>query len=113
MFSGCTSLVSATELPATTLQVYCYNSMYSQCTALTQAPILSASTLPEGSYQYMFSGCSSLTEVHCYATNISALRCTNNWVNGVSSTGDFYGKAEAGWSTGESGIPSVWTQHLE
>ena len=37
MFSGCSSLTQAPELPATTLANRCYLSMFSNCTSLTQA----------------------------------------------------------------------------
>jgi hypothetical protein len=35
MFNGCTSLVQAPILPATTLAKSCYKSMFSGCTGLT------------------------------------------------------------------------------
>ena len=60
MFQGCTSLISAPELPATTLADYCYNSMFDGCTALTQAPALPATTLSKSCYSFMFRGCTSL-----------------------------------------------------
>ena len=40
LFLDCTSLVSAPELPATTLADYCYRYMFSNCSSLTQAPEL-------------------------------------------------------------------------
>ena len=62
MFSGCTSLIQAPELPATTLVNYCYGNMFSGCTSLTSAPELPASTLVDGCYSGMFTGCTSLTQ---------------------------------------------------
>jgi hypothetical protein len=38
MFSGCTSLTTAPELPATTLAYACYQQMFVGCTSLTEAP---------------------------------------------------------------------------
>lgn len=61
MFQGCTALTTAPVLPATTLANYCYQQMFSGCTALTTAPTLPATTLASGCYQYMFNGCTSLT----------------------------------------------------
>ena len=61
MFEGCTSLTQAPELPATEMTFYCYNRMFSGCTSLTQAPELPATTLFENCYSGMFSGCTSLT----------------------------------------------------
>ena len=69
MFRGCTSLITAPELPATTLPEYqnssedgCYNFMFYGCTSLTTAPsILPATKLKKCCYNYMFYGCTSLT----------------------------------------------------
>ena len=61
MFNGCTSLTVAPELPATTLSGRCYWSMFSGCTSLTAAPELPATALKPECYHRMFFGCSSLT----------------------------------------------------
>ena len=84
MFSGCTSLTTAPELPATTLTSYCY--------------------------MYMFQDCRNLNYIKCLATNIPTNDCTDSWVNGVSATGTFV-KSESmvSWQTGNNGIPSGWT----
>ena len=61
MFQGCTSLTTApTELPATTLAQTCYQFMFLGCTSLTSTPILPATTLANDCYRYMFSDCTSL-----------------------------------------------------
>ena len=84
MFSNCTSLTIAPELPATTLANYCYSSMFSEC--------------------------ESLNYIKCLATNISATNCTYNWVGWVASTGTFVKNPNMeSWTTGASGIPSGWT----
>ena len=62
LFMGCTSLVSAPELPATTLADSCYSNMFYGCSSLTQAPALPATTLANSCYYHMFRGCSSLTQ---------------------------------------------------
>ena len=72
-FKGCTSLVNAPELPATTLASYCYGYVWSQhgksdiydgmfegCTSLVNAPALPATTLVTGCYAAMFKGCVNL-----------------------------------------------------
>ena len=61
MFEGCTSLTTAPALPATTLATYCYTSMFEGCTSLTTAPELPVATLADGCYSSMFLECSSLT----------------------------------------------------
>ena len=110
MFSGCTSLTQAPELPATTLANYCYSSMFSDCTSLTQAPELPATNLAEWCYYGMFYRCTNLNYIKMMATDISASKCLNNWVKGVSSTGTFVKNKDATWDvTGTSGIPESWT----
>ena len=61
LFEGCTSLLSAPELPATTMEQGCYSQMFSGCTALKSAPELPAEVLATNCYRYMFRGCSTLT----------------------------------------------------
>ena len=73
MFSGCTSLTTAPELPATKLKASCYDSMFSKCTSLTTAPELPAKNLAEWCYDGMFYGCTSLKDVptesdNCFST---------------------------------------------
>ena len=84
MFRGCTNLVDAPELPATTLTDYCYDTM--------------------------FYGCSKLSNITILATDISASNCLNNWVSGVSSSGTFTKhKNMTSLPSGSSGIPEGWT----
>lgn len=64
MFSGCTGLTElpADLLPATTLAAECYQSMFRGCTGLTSLPekLLPATTLATDCYQSMFRGCKGL-----------------------------------------------------
>ena len=61
MFYGCSSLVSAPDLPATTITDACYREMFCGCTSLIAAPELPATTLGGSNcYREMFSGCTSL-----------------------------------------------------
>lgn len=61
MFDWCKSLTTAPELPATTLAIACYSTMFSSCSSLTKAPsVLPATTLVRACYNFMFGGCSSL-----------------------------------------------------
>ena len=84
--------------------------MFSDCTSLTIAPELPATTLVEGCYYEMFDGCSKLSNITMLATDISATNCLTNWVRGVASLGSFFKKGGATWNvTGVNGIPSGWT----
>lgn len=88
LFYGNTVLVTAPELPATTLAPECYDYMFSRCTALTEAPVLPAEVLSHACYNGMFAFCTSLSEVTMLATDVSAGRCLDNWLMdaGTSAT---------------------------
>ena len=61
LFSDCTVLTSAPELPAKELADNCYLGMFESCTSLTSAPKLKATVLKRSCYERMFLGCTSLT----------------------------------------------------
>lgn len=63
MFNGCTNLTSAPKLPATTLANNCYCDMFNGCTNLTSAPELPATTLAADCYIHMFEDCTKLSTV--------------------------------------------------
>ena len=75
MFSGCKKLTKASVLPATTLTYSCYESMYNGCSALTIAPDLLAPTISSHGYRAMFYGCGNLSYIKMLATDISAEEC--------------------------------------
>lgn len=89
LFSSCSVLTTAPELPATTLVSYCYSRMFYKCTSLTAAPELPAVTLTGGCYSQMFYWCTSLTtppalpattlQNYCYEEMF--YRCTKLQVN--------------------------------
>ena len=109
MFSGCSSLVTAPALPATTLAYACYDYMFYGCASLVTAPELPATTLAGYCYAYMFFDCTSLASITMLATNVDAGGCLDRWVEGVAPTGTFT-KAEGMTTlpTGRSGIPEGW-----
>lgn len=108
MFCGCTSLVTAPELPATSLYGHVYRYMFEGCTSLVNAPELPATTLSDYCYQHMFYGCTSLKSIRCKA-KVTANGATQAWLNGVTTSGTFYGYSQYGWASGASGIPTTWT----
>ena len=115
MFQYCTSLTTAPALPAITLASNCYNSMFQGCSSLTQAPELPATTLISNCYYYMFSGCSKLSYIKAMFTTTPSTSYTNNWVEGVASSGTFVKNSNATWNVTATssnyyiGIPSGWT----
>lgn len=111
MFTGCTGLTSLlnSSLPATTLTSNCYEYMFYNCTSLEHAPYLAAKELVGGCYSNMFESCSSLRYISAAFLTEPSTNYTQNWVNGVSSTGTFYKNSDAQWNiTGVDGIPSGW-----
>lgn len=109
MFNGCTSLIKAPSiLPAITIGAWAYAYMFFGCTSLVNAPELPAETLANSCYYHMFNGCTSLKSLKCHA-KMTASHVTDNWLNGVNTSGTFYGHSEYGWASGTSGIPTTWT----
>ena len=88
MFNGCTGLTTAPKLPATTLVRSCYKEMFSGCTGLTTAPELPATTLANSCYYKMFYGCSKLSKVTMLATDYYASYCLNNWLDNAGTSAD-------------------------
>ena len=84
MFANCTSLTTAPALPATTLAGNCYFSMFQDCTSLTSAPALPAITLASSCYFYMFSGCTSLTSAPALPATTLADYCYYGMFNSCS-----------------------------
>lgn len=78
MFAGCTSLIQAPALPATILEDNCYSNMFQDCQALTQPPALPATTLADNCYSLMFSYCDSLTQVPDLPATTLAYQCYAN-----------------------------------
>ena len=85
MFSGCTSLITAPDLPATNLLPECYYSMFSGCTSLTTVPELPATTLANGCYRSMFEGCTSLTTTPKLPAKTLAETCYYSMFSGCTS----------------------------
>ena len=85
MFRDCTSLTTAPELPATTLTYYCYYCMFYNCTSLTEAPALHATTLANSCYNSMFYNCTSLTEAPELPATELAYYCYGGMFKGCTS----------------------------
>lgn len=103
-------------LPATRLAPVCYRGMFSGCSLLTKAPELPATTLDSGSsnwdhsnYKGMFYGCTNLQYIKAMFTDNPGT-CTADWVSGVAPTGIFVKNADAEWDiVGPDGVPEGWT----
>lgn len=88
MFSYCSNLVTAPALPATILGSSCYMSMFDGCSSLVNAPsVLPALFVKDRSYNYMFEGCSALTTApEISATILSGNSCENMFTSCTSLT---------------------------
>lgn len=102
-------------LPDLILSYNDYAGMFSGCTSLTTAPELPANSIKSFyTYSEMFKGCTKLNYVKCLATTDpsagwSGELMARDWLLGVSPTGTFVKAAGANWQTGTRGIPSGWT----
>ena len=85
MFYNCAEVTQAPALPATTLSSSCYSGMFNGCSSLTQAPELPATTLANSCYGFMFSNCSSLTKAPELPATTLADSCYTYMFGGCSS----------------------------
>jgi hypothetical protein len=96
MFQNCTSLVTAPELPATSLATYCYQGMFNGCTSLVNAPTeLPALTLTQNCYYAMFQNCTSLVKVPSLPATTVAPYCCVYMFSGCSSLVNFTSELKA------------------
>jgi hypothetical protein len=108
LFRDCKTIVSASKLLLNikTLARTCYYAMFEGCTSLVEAPELPATTLASYCYSNMFDGCTNLNYIKMLATDIPTSDCLYNWVNGVSSIGTFVKHPDmTSLPTGVDGIP--------
>ena len=85
LFSDCTVLTSAPELPAKELADNCYLGMFYRCTSLTSAPKLKATVLKRSCYERMFFGCTSLTSALELPATKLAWKCYGSMFSGCTS----------------------------
>lgn len=115
MFSGCTLLENAPDLPFDSIAedraIECYNAMFFGCTSLRKAPELPSRRVYEGCYRAMFAGCSSLNYIKCLAVADDMTSYCPSWVDGVASSGTFVKAFEMeNWEEDNiNGIPQGWT----
>ena len=75
MFQNCTSLTKPPALPAMNITGYCYDNMFSYCTSLVVAPELPATKLKTRCYTNMFQNCTSLTQPPALPATTTASYC--------------------------------------
>lgn len=111
MFYSATSLTTVAEiLKPMYLDIACYDSMFEYCTSITQAPELPATELVSQCYNHMFNGCAHLNFIKAAFVTEPSTDYTNEWVDGVAATGNFFKGIDAKWNVvGVNGIPEGWT----
>lgn len=85
MFLYQTSLISAPELPATTLTEECYTCMFDRCSGLLNVPALPATTLAHSCYNSMFRYCASIINVPALPATTLAQACYFDMFLGCTS----------------------------
>lgn len=85
MFQYCTSLVTAPELPARYLANYCYVKMFQNCESLLNAPKLPATELEQSCYKMMFQHCESLVTAPELPATTLASYCYQEMFYGCTS----------------------------
>lgn len=85
MFYECTSLTAAPKLPATNLAVACYRAMFFRCYKLEKAPELPALALQQDCYKGMFKNCISLIQAPKLPATTLANGCYQGIFSGCSS----------------------------
>ena len=63
-----------------------------------------------GAFQSFFSGCSALKKITTHFTNYNS-NFFVKWLEGASSSGDFYNLGGAPFERSIDGIPTGWTEH--
>lgn len=82
MFSNCTNLKKAHNLPAPTLYNYSYNNMFYNDTSLIRAPEISARHGAQYALMSMFEGCSALVQAPAINLQSGSTGCLRNMFNG-------------------------------
>ena len=86
LFADLTALVSAPDLPATTLANSSYNAMFIRCTGLITPPAeLPALIAPDACYRGMFENCSSLSTAPVISATSTSQWCFASMFKGCSN----------------------------
>ena len=85
LFNNCSGIITAPDLPATTLAESCYYQMFVDCINLVETPKLPATTLAESCYESMFANCISLNKINNINADILAAACCQNMFFGCTS----------------------------
>lgn len=99
-----TALLSNDPIGETPMGEYCFYRLFENCQYLTNGPLLPNKTLSPHCYEEMFSGCTGLKSVKLGYTGAYSSDYFNNWMSGVTSTGELIYGGGTGFT-----LPSNWT----
>lgn len=85
LFYGCVGLLSAPNMPSTTLSANCYRSMYEGCSSLSNNQLLPATTLGQFCFDAMYKDCVSLKTAQILCENPNQKYCCRNMFNGCTA----------------------------
>ena len=122
LFEDCTALYDVSEfyIPNITFSFPSYKiawnfiCFFMNCTNIQEGPIImieNANHSAGGAFQNFFSGCSALKKITTHFTNYNSTFFVK-WLEGASSTGDFYNLGGAPFERSTDGIPTGWTEHI-
>ena len=111
MFSGCESLTTGPVFLSGAAPAS-YLSMFEGCTSLIHAPLLEATTLAPDCYSYMFRDCTDLTYLSMKALNAPAgtliENCMTDILDNVGENGNLLIDQNAQWDTSAI-LPATWS----
>lgn len=106
------TLINRTGGENLTIPDYAFKSLFSGCSSMLSAPELPFKDTGDYSCYQMFYNCSSLGQLITRMTSNTGNNGTYQWLYGVAATGDFYcPQSLVIVSNDPSGIPSGWTRH--
>lgn len=106
------TLINRTGGENLTVPDYAFKSLFSGCSSMLSAPELPFKDTGDYSCYQMFYNCSSLGQLITRMTSNTGNNGTYQWLYGVAATGDFYcPQSLVIESNDPSGIPSGWTRH--
>jgi len=106
------TLINRTGGENLTVPDYAFKSLFSGCSSMLSAPELPFKDTGDYSCYQMFYNCSSLEQLITRMTANNGNDGTYQWLYGVAATGDFYCPQTLVIASNDpSGIPSGWTRH--
>lgn len=109
MFSGCTHLVNAPALPATTVGASGYRRMFKNCSSLQGPVVIRATSLSTDSLNGMLEGTSSLHEIQVAFTDWGNPLVSTDWVKNTAATGKFICPSTLDTTRSINQVPVGWT----